>query len=46
MRLFGIILIAWKTAKEFFEKINYEIIRVGPILFKEIERLVMRKMLV
>jgi len=44
--LTDIILIAWKTAKEFFEKIDYEIIREGPILFNEFERLVMRKMLV
>lgn len=46
MRLFGIMLITGKTAKEFFEKIDYEIIREDPILFNEFERLVMRKMLV
>ena len=44
--LTGIILDAWKTAKEFFEKLDYEIIREGPLLFNEIEQFIMKKMLV
>ena len=43
--LTGIILNAWKTAKVFFEKLDYKIIREGPLLFNEIEHYVMKKML-
>jgi N-acetylglutamate synthase-like GNAT family acetyltransferase len=38
-----IILNARKTAKDFFEKIGYNIIGEGPLLFDEIEHFIMRK---
>ena len=38
-----IILNGRKTAKEFFEKLDYEIIGEGPLLFDEIEHLIMHK---
>jgi N-acetylglutamate synthase-like GNAT family acetyltransferase len=38
-----IILNARKTAKEFFEKLGYNIIGEGPLLFDEIEHFIMRK---
>lgn len=41
-----IILNAPKTAKEFFHKLNYTIIREGPTLFNKIEHLIMSKLLV
>lgn len=41
----SIILNARKTAKEFFEKLDYDIIADGPLLFNEIEHFVMYKKL-
>jgi len=38
-----IILNARKTAKEFFEKLDYNIVGEGPLLFDEIEHFIMRK---
>ena len=39
----SIILNARKTAKEFFEKLDYKIIGEGPLLFDEIEHFIMHK---
>jgi len=41
----GIIVNVRKTAKEFFEKLDYNIIGEGPLLFNEIEHYVMHKKL-
>ncbi len=39
----SIMLNARKTAKEFFEQLEYEIIGEGPLLFDEIEHFIMHK---
>ena len=44
--LTSILLNTRKTAKEFFEKLDYEIVRDDPLLFNEIEHFTMRKILV
>ena len=43
LRIRKIVLNARKTAKEFFEKLDYKIIGEGPLLFDEIEHLIMQK---
>lgn len=41
----SIIINARKNAKEFFEKLKYEIVEEGPLLFDKIEHYIMKKML-
>jgi len=46
LRLESIILNARKTVENFFEKLDYKVIRTGHTLFNEIEHFVMRKSLI
>lgn len=45
LKMNSIILNARKTVKEFFEKLKYEIVGEGPLLFNKIEHFLMRKIL-